>query len=411
MQAVRGMRDLFGDSIDKYNRVVEMAKKFAVLYNFKELRLPILEFSEIFERNLGESSDVVMKEIYKFQDKSNNSLSLRPEFTAGVVRAILTNQELRDDFPLKLFSYGAIFRYDRPQKGRYRQFSQVNFEYFGNGSYLAEVEVLQMANDFLASLGLNNIKLEINSLGCGESRCKYEIALKEYFKKYYNDLSEYSRMRLEKNVLRILDSKEECDRKLLSDTPKLKDFYTLDDKEFFSNILNKLELLRIKYSINQNLARGLDYYTSTVFEFIASELDAQSTVLAGGRYDDLFRKMGGTREMPAIGFAAGVDRLMLLFKNTAIDTPPVALINIGEKELDYCLKLQNMLRNNQLKIECFFTGKMKQKLTAAVKMKCKYAVIIGEEEVLNKEIVIKNLDLGEEKKIKEEEIMAFLRSV
>ncbi|MDR0572279.1 MAG: histidine--tRNA ligase [Rickettsiales bacterium] len=405
------MRDLFGDSIRRHNIVVEKAKRFAALYNFKELQLPILEFSEIFERNLGETSDVVMKEIYKFQDKSNNFLSLRPEFTAGVVRAILTNQELRENLPLKLFSFGAVFRYDRPQKGRYRQFSQVNFEYFGNGSYLAEVEVLQMANGFLSSLGLNNIKLEINSLGCSESRSKYEVALREYFEKYRSDLSEYSQIRLEKNVLRILDSKEERDQKLLLDMPKLKDFYTLDDKEFFSCILNKLELLHIKYHINPKLVRGLDYYTSIVFEFTTSELEAQPTVLAGGRYDSLFKNMGGAKETPAIGFAAGIDRLMLLLKDTPSEIPPVALISIGEKELDHCLKLQNMLRNNHLNIECFFTGKMKQKLSAAVKTGCKYAMIIGEEEVIDKKIVIKNLGLGEEKKIKEEDVITFLKNI
>jgi histidyl-tRNA synthetase len=402
------MRDLFGEDMNKYNCVVEKAKKFAQLYNFKEIQTPILEFSDVFERNLGETSDVVMKEIYKFQDKSDNYLSLRPEFTAGVVRAILTNSELRDNFPLKLFSQGPIFRYDRPQMGRYRQFSQVNFEYFGNKNCLADVEILQMASDLLKSFNLHNLQLEINSLGSDESKKKYEDALTEYFKKYYNDLSEYSKTRFEKNVLRILDSKEECDQKLLPNAPKIKEFYSLDDKEFFGNILDKLSLLNIKYIINQNLVRGLDYYTSTVFEFTTTDLGAQSTVLGGGRYDNLMKNMGGN-DTASVGFAAGVDRLMLLIKEDTSELRPIALINIGEKELDYCLKLQNMLKNNGINIEFIYEGKMKHKLGIANKINCQYAIIIGENEVLNGEFVVKNLDLGEEQKVKEGEVVAFLK--
>jgi histidyl-tRNA synthetase len=373
------------------------------------LQTPILEFSDVFERNLGETSDVVMKEIYKFQDKSDNYLSLRPEFTAGVVRAILTNAELRENLPLKLFSHGPIFRYDRPQMGRYRQFSQINFEYFGNGSYVGDVEILQMANDLLKSFGLATLQLEINSLGSDESKKAYEDALGEYFKKYYNDLSEYSKTRLEKNALRILDSKEECDQKLLPAAPKIKDFYTLDDKEFFSNILNKLQLLNIKFVVNQNLVRGLDYYTSTVFEFTTTDLGAQSTVLAGGRYDHLMKNMGGN-DTPSVGFAAGVDRLMLLINEKITEPRPVALVNISEKELDYCLKLQNMLKNNEINIEFISNGKMKHKLGVANKLNCKYVVIIGENEVLSKEFILKDLDSGEEQKLKESDVVRELKN-
>lgn len=408
MQPVRGTKDLFGENILKYNYIIETAKKCAKLFNFKELSTPIFEFSDVFERNLGETSDVVMKEVYKFKDKGDNFISLRPEFTAGVARAIITNSELRDNMPLKLFSYGPLFRYDRPQMGRQRQFHQINFEYYGNASFYAEVNILQLATYFLKSLQINNLTLEINSLGSDESRTNFENALKEYFAKHYDELSEYSKVRLEKNVLRILDSKEECDKALLKDVPQIKDFYTLEDKEFFSNVLNKLDLLHIQYKVNPTLVRGLDYYTGIVFEFTTNELGTQSGVLGGGRYNKLMKNMGGA-DTPAVGFAGGVERLMLLLKKTFYEPRPIGLVSIGEKEVDYCLTLQDMLKENGLNVEYFPNGKVKQKFNLANKTKCKYVIVIGENEVLEKKAIIKDLDSGKETKIDNSEILKYLK--
>lgn len=408
MQLVRGTRDIFNEDIKKFNFIVDIAKKISSLYNFKEIITPIIEFSDVFERNLGDTSDVVSKEIYKFKDRSDNFLSLRPEFTAGIVRAILSNPELNNNFPLKLFSYGPAFRYDRPQKGRYRQFNQINFEYFGNATYLGDVDILQMANTILKTIGLKNITLEINSLGCEESRSNFEGALKTYFKKYENDLSQDSKIRLEKNVLRILDSKEECDKKLLLEAPKISDFYTNEDKEFFNNILDKLSFLNIDYIVNTNLVRGLDYYTSTVFEFTTTDLGAQSTVLAGGRYDKLMKKMGGM-DTPAVGFASGIERLMLLLENNFVENRPVAIIPISENEVNYCLTLKNILLNNSIKTELVYANNMKKKMNIANKIGVKYAIIVGEDEVKSNVLTVKNLDEGKEEKVTIKNVVGYVK--
>lgn len=407
LQTVRGTKDIFGEDIKKFNFIVNVAKKIASLYNFKEIITPIFEFSDIFERNLGDTSDVVSKEIYKFKDKSDNSLSLRPEFTAGVVRAILSNAELNNNFPLKLFSYGPAFRYDRPQKGRYRQFNQINFEYFGNNTYLGDVDILQMASSVLKAINLQNITLEINSLGCEESKFKFEESLKTYFNKYKNDLSEDSKIRLEKNVLRILDSKEDCDKKLLNGIQKINDFYTDEDKIFFNNILEKLTLLNIDYVVNNNLVRGLDYYTSTVFEFTTNELGAQSTIFAGGRYDKLMRQMGGN-DIPAVGCASGVERLMLLINNNSVDNRAISIIPISENEVNYCIKLKTLLLDNNITTELVYSNNMKKKMNIANKINSKYAIIIGEDEVNNNILTVKNLDEGIENKVNIDNIIDFI---
>lgn len=409
MQAVRGTRDIFGEDIIKYNKIVETARSISRLYNFKEIRVPTIEFSDVFERNIGETSDIVLKEIYKFKDRSGNDLSLRPEFTAGIVRAILTNPELRDKFPIRLFSYGSAFRYDRPQKGRYREFNQINFECFGGGNYLCDFDIIYMANQILKTLGINNVELELNSLGCDDSRKKFESSLKIYFKKYENELSDDSKIRLEKNVLRILDSKDENDKKLLENAPKISDFYTIDDKVFLDSIANKLAEYNISFKINQNLVRGLDYYTSTVFEFTTNDLGAQSTVFAGGRYDKLMKQMGGAA-IPAFGCAAGVERLMLLIADSIGAIRPIAIVPISDNEINYCINIQNNLRNNDISCEIHSEGKMKKKMDNTNKISSKFAIIVGEEEVKTNKVKIKNLDIGSESDANLSEIIKFLKT-
>ena len=244
-QNVRGMQDLFNEQADKYNLVVNTARQVSETYNFHEIITPIVEESHLFERSVGDGSDIVMKELYKFEDRGGNLLALRPEFTAGIARSFLNNSELNQSLPQKLFSYGPLFRYDRPQKGRYRQLNQINFEYIGNKEYIADVEIIYLFYTILQKLGLKNITLEINSLGSNECKKKYESALKEYFTKFKDKLSEDSKVRLEKNPLRILDSKEECDKLLVKDAPKISEFYTEEEKEFYSNILKTLDKLGV----------------------------------------------------------------------------------------------------------------------------------------------------------------------
>ncbi|MDR2777724.1 MAG: histidine--tRNA ligase [Rickettsiales bacterium] len=403
LQPVRGTRDLFGEDINKYNHVVEVAREISLAYNFTELMTPIFEFSEVFERNLGDTSDIVLKEIYKFKDRSDNYLSLRPEFTAGVVRALLNNSELGDRLPIKLFSHGPIFRYDRPQKGRYRQFSQVNFECFGIDGYMGDVDMILMCRRFLESLGVDNLTLEINSLGSEESRESFENSLGKYLEKYKGDLSEDSKIRLEKNILRILDSKDERDRKILENAPRIGAHYTMEDRKFFSSILEKLSLMGVKYEINESLVRGLDYYTSTVFEFIpgklaADRLGAQSTVMAGGRYDRLVGQMSN-RNVPAVGCAAGVERLMLLMEEQQLGLELISVIPVSDGELDHCLELVERLRSRGIACELNSHGSIRKKMTLANRSHSKYTIIVGTEEIGTGTLTLKDMETGIEEKL------------
>lgn len=399
-QNVRGMQDLFNEQADKYNLVVNTARQVSETYNFHEIITPIVEESNLFERSVGDGSDIVMKELYKFEDRGGNLLALRPEFTAGIARSFLNNSELNQLLPQKLFSYGPLFRYDRPQKGRYRQLNQINFEYIGNKEYIADVEIIYLFYTILQKLGLKNITLEINSLGSNECKKKYESALKEYFTKFKDKLSEDSKVRLEKNPLRILDSKEECDKLLVKDAPKISDFYTEEEKEFYSNILKTLDKLGVSYFSNPLLVRGLDYYTSTVFEYTTTDLGAQSSVGGGGRYDNLIGEIGN-EDVPSVGCAGGIERLMLLInKEIKKEKELIAIIPISENENDYCIDLATKLRNQGKNIELIYSGKFKKKMEKMNKCNADYAIIVGEDEVKSGKLKIKDLKTSQEEEFK-----------
>lgn len=410
LQPVRGTKDLYGQEIAAFNHIVVVAKKAAQIYGFNEIATPIFEFSEIYERNLGEASDIISKEVYKFPDRGDNFLTLRPEFTAGVVRAFISNGDLGQNLPQKLFSFGPIFRYDRPQKGRQRQFHQINFESIGQNHFLSDVEAIVLATKILEDLGiLQNTNLQINSLGCEITKAKYQDALRQYFAKYQTDLSADSKNRLEKNPLRILDSKDSKDIEISNNAPQISDFYESAAKENFENILKTLADFGVSYQVNQRLVRGLDYYTSTVFEFITGDLGAQNTVLAGGRYDNLIAKMGGA-DLPAIGFAAGIERLILLsgFKEQIIR--PVFIIHVSENEQKAALKLAYNLRNSGIFAQMIFGGNMKKQMKKATASGAKFVVIIGEEELKSGSFTIKNFDSGTEEKIIESQINQYFKA-
>ena len=399
-QNVRGMQDLFNEQADKYNLVVNTARQVSETYNFHEIITPIVEESNLFERSVGDGSDIVMKELYKFEDRGGNLLALRPEFTAGVARSFLNNSELNQSLPQKLFSYGPLFRYDRPQKGRYRQLNQINFEYIGNKEYIADVEIIYLFYTVLQKLGLKNITLEINSLGSNECKKRYELALKEYFTKFKDKLSEDSKVRLEKNPLRILDSKEECDKALVKDAPKISEFYTEEEKEFYSNILKTLDKLGVSYFSNPLLVRGLDYYISTVFEYTTTDLGAQSSVGGGGRYDNLIGEIGN-EDVPSVGCAGGIERLMLLInKEIKKEKELIAIIPISENENDYCIDLATKLRNQGKNIELIYSGKFKKKMEKMNKCNADYAIIVGEDEVKSGKLKIKDLKTSQEEEFK-----------
>lgn len=407
-QPVRGTKDLFGDEIKSFNHIIAVAKDKSEFFGFEELQTPIFEFSEVFERNLGESSDIISKEVYKFPDRGDNFLTLRPEFTAAVVRSLISNGELQQVLPRKLFSFGPVFRYDRPQKGRQRQFHQVNFEVFGEDNYFCDVEAIALASNILKDLGvLDKTTLEINSLGCSQTKIRYEAALTEYFTKFKDDLSRDSQVRLEKNPLRILDSKDQQDIKLLDDAPEISKFFSDEARVRFDEVLNLLTKLGIKFNVNQRLVRGLDYYTSTVFEFVTAHEGAQNTVLAGGRYDNLVEKMSG-KAMPAIGFAAGIERLMLLGEFNLPKSRPVAINYISESEKTHAFEIAHKLRNAGFIVEFTLSGNFKKQMKRASQNNSRFVVIIGEDEMKNGEVMVKDFDHSSEQKVKQELLVNYL---
>ena len=408
LQPVRGTKDLFGGEIEIFNHIVSSAKKHSENFGFEELQTPIFEFSEVFERNLGEASDIVAKEVYKFPDRGNSMLTLRPEFTAGVVRALISNGELLQILPRKFFSAGPIFRYDRPQKGRQRQFHQINFEIFGEENSYCDVEAILLASLILKDLGvLEQTTLQINSLGCEETKKNYEAALTKYFEEFRDDLSADSKNRLEKNPLRILDSKEPQDIELISDAPKISDFFSAEAKKRFDEILELLKKFGVAFQVNQRLVRGLDYYTSTVFEFVMQHEGAQNTVLAGGRYDNLVEKMSG-KKVPAIGFAAGIERLMLLTKITAKKSRPIAINYISAGEKFYAFEIAQNLRKSGLQADFVFEGNFKKQMKRASQNNARFVIIIGEDEMKNGEVVVKDFDNSVEQKVKRELLVHYI---
>ena len=313
IRPIRGMRDLMYEELKYFNKILEIGKKLAKLYNYNEIILPIIEQSDVFLRTLGSDSDILTKETYTFLDREKRSVTLRPEFTASVVRSLISNGMIQQ-MPQRLFTYGALFRHERPQLGRYRQFYQINYEYFGSASPLSDVEMISLAMSIVKELGIGDaVKLEINTLGDVESIGNYKTALVKYFEKHKHDLSETSLKRLNKNPLRILDSKDEKDKALIKAAPNIVQYLNDDSWTHYSKVCDGLDNLEIEYKVNSKLVRGLDYYTHTVFEITTDMLGSQNAICAGGRYDNLIERMGG-HYTPAVGFGMGIDRTCELLK-------------------------------------------------------------------------------------------------
>lgn len=398
IQSVRGTYDLYGAAKRKMKKVVQEASSVVEKYGFEEIETPIFEFTEVFARNLGDTSDIVTKEMYCFNDKGGESLTLRPEGTAGVVRAFVSNG-MQQNLPVKFYYAGPMFRYERPQKGRQRQFTQFGVELLGVEAPQADVEVISMAYEFLEKLGLNGqITVEINSLGDAESRDTYRAKLVAYLKEHYDELSEDSKARLERNPLRVLDSKEDCDKAVVENAPLYADSLNEASKAFFAQVLHGLDLLGIKYRVNNRLVRGLDYYSHTVFELTTDKLGAQGTVLAGGRYNGLVAQMGGG-DVAGIGWACGVERLAMLLAEDVEMPRPVAVIPLGEDAEDKALEISNQLRRAGFRVEQSYSGNMKKRIAKASKVNAFKAVIIGSDELAKGEATLKDLDSGEQKNV------------
>lgn len=411
LQSPRGTRDLLPDESILFRFVEESAYEISRRYGYGEIETPIFEASEVFHRTLGESSDVVSKETYDFKDRSGDSFTLRPEGTAGVARAFIS-EGLSQNLPLKFYYSGPMFRYERPQKGRYRQFFQLGAECLGYESALSDVECIAMAWDLLKKIGISaDCTLEINTLGDAESRTANREALVKYFTAHKDSLSADSKVRLEKNPLRILDSKDEGDRKLIANAPRLEDSLNESSKAFFAQVLAGIEKLGIPHKINPHLVRGLDYYCHTVFEFTTSKLGAQGTVLAGGRYDGLIEMMGGPKT-PGVGWAAGIDRLAdltpkeLAAKNDLF----VAVIAADDSAALECISLAHDLRTGGIRTENLMSGKMGKRIQKADKLGATYVLIIGESELNEKKVTCKNLRTGEQESLDRASVVSVLKS-
>ena len=408
MQNVRGTYDLYGEAKRKAKRVIAEGSKIVEKYGFEEIETPIFEFTEVFSRNLGDTSDIVTKEMYYFEDRGGESLTLRPEGTAGVVRAFISNG-MQQNLPVKMYYAGPMFRYERPQKGRQRQFTQFGVELLGVDTPQADIEVIAMAYEFVESLGLSGtVTVEINSLGDKESRAAYREKLVAYLKENYDKLSEDSKTRLEKNPLRVLDSKEECDKAVVENAPLYRDSLNEASKSFFEKVLKGLDALGIKYRVNDRLVRGLDYYSHTVFELTTDKLGAQGTVLAGGRYDGLVEQMGGGA-VSGIGWACGVERLSMLLEEDVSLPRPIAVIPVGDENELKAIEIAYKLRKSGLRVEQAYSGNLKKRMMKANKINASKAVIIGSDELKENKVTIKDLSTGEQKSVMIENIVEELK--
>ena len=397
IQNVRGTYDLYGEAKRKAKKVISVGS-IVEKYGFEEIETPIFEFTEVFSRNLGDTSDIVTKEMYCFQDRGGESLTLRPEGTAGVVRSFIS-EGMQQNLPVKLYYTGPMFRYERPQKGRQRQFTQFGCELLGVETPQADIELISMAYEFIESLGLaGNVTVEINSLGDTESRNNYREKLVSYLKEHFDELSEDSKNRLEKNPLRVLDSKEECDKQVVANAPLYSESLNEASSKFFADVLKGLDDLGIKYRVNNRLVRGLDYYSHTVFELVTDKLGAQGTVLAGGRYDGLVEQMGGGK-VAGIGWACGVERLSMLLEEDTSLPRPIAVIPVGEDTNDEAIKIAYKLRRAGYRVEHSYNGNLKKRMMKANKVKAYLAVIIGSDELASQQVTLKDLDKGEQRTV------------
>ena len=408
LQPVRGTQDLLPDVARRHRRVIETARASAELYGFAEMATPIFEFTDVFTRPIGEHTDIVAKEMYTFTDRSGDELTLRPENTAGVVRAVISNG-LTQGVPLKFFYSGPMFRHERPQKGRFRQFHQIGVELIGVAQPQADIEVIALGSRILDALGIGErVVLELNTLGNPESRAAYREALVDYFSTRTSELSEDSRRRLQRNPLRIFDSKEETDRRVARFAPDFADYLNAESLRFFDRVRSGLDRLDINYRLNPRLVRGLDYYTHTAFEFVTTDLGAQGTVMGGGRYDGLVEMMGGPT-LPGVGWAAGIERLAMLTDAPPPPPRPVALVPIGEIGEPVALRLAEDLRNRGFTIDVGYSGNLARRLRWANKIGALAAILLGEDELARGAVALRNLGTGEQAEVSLAELPSQLR--
>jgi histidyl-tRNA synthetase len=401
-QPVRGTQSLLGEEVDRFHEVIAAFDRVRRLFGFKRVEVPVIEPTAVFARTMGEATDVVSKEMYSFEDRSGDSITLRPEFTAGICRAYLS-EGWQQFAPLKVATHGPAFRYERPQKGRFRQFHQLDAEIIGAAEPQADVEILSFGSQLLAELGIEGVTLKLNTLGDAESRDAWRAALIEHFEG--QDISPESRERLARNPLRVLDSKDPRDQSAVAGAPVMQ--LTQEAENFFGHIRTGLDAAGVAYDLDPHLVRGLDYYRHTAFEFVTDRLGAQGTVIAGGRYDGLMESLGGPHT-PAIGWAAGIERLAMLIDHPGIEIIDVAVIPLGEEANLKAVAVLADLRNWRIHADMAFRGNVKKRLQRASAAGARFAVLIGADELASGEASVKNLGTGEQSNIPFGEIAARL---
>jgi histidyl-tRNA synthetase len=406
---IRGTQDIFGDNQRRFAAVVSAFERVRRLYCFQRVELPVFEATAVFARSLGETTDVVSKEMYSFNDRGGDSITLRPEFTAGIARAYLT-EGWQQYAPLKLVTHGPVFRYERPQKGRYRQFHQIDAEIIGAAEPAADVDLLVMADQLIRELGISDgVTLQLNTLGDAETRDAWRAALVAHFEAHRGELSEDSLARLEKNPLRILDSKDPRDRPIADSAPGIDRFLTSEAGAFFESVTRGLDAAGVAWTRNDTLVRGLDYYRHTAFEFVTDRLGAQGTVLAGGRYDGLVESLGGP-STPGVGWAAGIERLAMLVGETAPERPQVVLVPIGDAAEIKCQMFLGWIRNDGIRADMAFRGNAKKRLSKASADHAAITIIVGDDELANGAVSMKFMAQGEQRSVPIEKILDVLRN-
>jgi len=402
-QPVRGTQDMLGDFADRFSHVVDTFDRVRRLYGYKRVEVPVIEPTAVFARSLGETTDVVSKEMYSFDDRGGESITLRPEFTAGIARAYITNG-WQQFAPLKVATHGPLFRYERPQKGRYRQFHQLDAEVLGSDSPLADAELLVFADQLLKELGIaEGVTLTLNTLGDAASRDAWRTALVDHFEAHRGDLSEDSLARLDKNPMRILDSKDPRDRLIADSAPDIDAFLTGEAQDFFCAVTAGLDAAGVAWERNARLVRGLDYYRHTAFEFVTDRLGAQGTVLGGGRYDGLIEALGGPAT-PAVGWAAGIERLAMLVDEAGTFSPTkfdYAVVPTAPEHVDRAMKIAAGLRSDGYSVDLPFKGNFKKRLKKADESGAAYALVVGLETSYEDQITLKNMESGQQINISE----------
>ena len=414
LQAIKGTYDILPEDAVLWQYIEENIREICELYGYGEIRMPVFENTDLFSRGVGDTTDVVQKEMYTFTDKGNRSITLRPEGTAGVVRSVLEHSLLAGALPLKLFYTITCYRNEKPQAGRYREFRQFGVEAFGSSDNSLDAEIISLAVTFLKRMGLKGLKVKINSIGCPKCRAEYNDSLRAYLKEHLSELCPTCNTRFEKNPMRIIDCKEEKCKAAAAGAPRLLNYICDECKEHFEGLKSNLELMGIDYEIDTDIVRGLDYYTKTVFEITSDDLGAQSTVCGGGRYDGLVEQLGG-QPTPGIGFGLGIERLIMCMKAQGVDMPSkkvqkIFVCNMGDDAKAFVIKLVNDLRKAGVSASCDHMKKsLKAQMKYADKIKSEYTVIIGDNEIQSGVCSIKNMITGENTEIKISEIENFLK--